>query len=217
MAQPAPAFASTLDTNLFRFNIDIDQTNDANCFVDRATDTRVTLAPKAQASFDKANTALNALATTDANGVKTYTSNKVGDRNQALYNVNKYLTQGITILRAINDLTLADKNSGNLPSTTDIIQGGKNKKNRKQKGGAVPDLVNSVTAFQNVGGLLATASPLDNANRMEPAVYNAGSFNAGLLMPVSSSSGLPSNYRIAMDQPLQTGGKAKKNKNKSKQ
>lgn len=136
-------------------------------------------------------------------------SNIVGNINNNLIELNKLISQGIINLQVINLL--------GVQPTSSVGGGNKKDKNRKQNGGAVPDLINNVTAFQNVGGLLATASPLDNANRMEPAIYNAGSFNAGIFMPVSSGSGLPSNYRIAMDQPLQSGGKAKKNKNKSKQ
>jgi hypothetical protein len=94
----------------------------------------------------------------------------------------------------------------------------KDKDRKKVRGGAVPDLVNDVAAFQNTGGLLATASPLENAQQMIPALYNAGSFNAGLHMP-TSGQGLPGSYNLVTNPQTagpsaQSGGKAKKNRDK---
>jgi hypothetical protein len=174
------------------------------------TDNYDTLQPKVALCFTAAEQLLGRLAdSSKPDGYIKIVS--VKDRNTALDNVNNLISQGIINLKNLNHLLFADGKAGLQPG------GGKNK-NRKQKGGAVPDLVNNIAAFQNVGGLLATASPLDNANRVEPAIYNAGSFNAGIFMPLSSGAGLPDSYRLAMDQPLQTGGKKnnkKNNKNKN--
>ena len=177
------------------------------------TDDYDLLQPKAVACFKAAETSLEKLAN-GGDTEKYINIKKVVDRNTALDNVQNFILQGIVNLKNLNWLLLAN---GKKPGFAK--EGGGKNKNRKQKGGAVPDLVNNIAAFQNMGGLLATASPLDNANRVEPAIYNAGSFNAGIFMPLSSGAGLPDSYRLAMDQPLQqTGGKKnnkKNNKNKN--
>jgi hypothetical protein len=175
------------------------------------TDNYDTLQPKVTACFTAAEELLKKLANSTSSTESYINIKSVDTRNKALDNVNNFISQGIINLKNLNHLLLADGKAG-------LQAGGGKNKNRKQKGGAVPDLVNNIAAFQNVGGLLATASPLDNANRVEPAIYNAGSFNAGIFMPLSSGAGLPDSYRLAMDQPLQTGGKKnnkKNNKNKN--
>ena len=177
------------------------------------TDDYDLLQPKVVACFNAADEALKTLA--DSSKPTGYINmNTVKTRNEALDSVQNLILQGIVNLKNLNWLLLAN---GKKPGF--LKEGGGKNKNRKQKGGAVPDLVNNIAAFQNMGGLLATASPLDNANRVEPAIYNAGSFNAGIFMPLSSGAGLPNDYKIAMDQPLQqTGGKKnnkKNNKNKN--
>ena len=177
------------------------------------TDTIETIPTKIQNCFNAASHILTNDLTKDENSSKIYSSNSINARKILLNNIQRFISQGLRNLQVTNELLLADK-------TPNIQRGGKksknNRKNRNQDGGAIPDLVNNVAAFQNMGGLLATASPLDNAQRVEPAIYNANSFNAGIFMPVSSSSGLPTDYKIAMDQPLQTGGKKSKNNKKNK-
>jgi hypothetical protein len=178
------------------------------------TDDYDLLQPKAVACFTAADERLKTLADSNDKTNGYINMNTVKTRNEALDNVQNLILQGIINLKNLNWLLLAN---GKKPGFAK--EGGGKNKNRKQKGGAVPDLVNNIAAFQNMGGLLATASPLDNANRVEPAIYNAGSFNAGIFMPLSSGAGLPDSYRLAMDQPLQqTGGKKnnkKNNKNKN--
>ena len=175
------------------------------------TDDYDLLQPKAVACFTAADERLKTLADSNDKTNGYINIKTVAARNTALDGIQNLISQGIVNLKNLNHLLVADGKAG-------LSGGGKNK-NRKQKGGAVPDLVNNIAAFQNMGGLLATASPLDNANRVEPAIYNAGSFNAGIFMPLSSGAGLPDSYRLAMDQPLQqTGGKKnnkKNNKNKN--
>lgn len=180
------------------------------------TDTIETIPKKIENCFNAASHILSNDLTKDNNGSKIYSSNSINARNSLLNNIQKFISQGLRNLQITNELLLAD-------NTPNIQRGGKksknNRKNRNQDGGAIPDLVNNVAAFQNMGGLLATASPLDNAQRVEPAIYNAESFNAGIFMPVSSSSGLPDNYKLGMDQPLQPlqgGGKKSKNNKKIK-
>ena len=180
-------------------------------------DTQASLIPKISVCFNQASTLLTTL-TKDTSGVKSYKDESVQIINPIIETIQNYISQGLINLRNVNLLKVADKDPN-------LKAGGSkksknNKKNRNQDGGAIPDLVNNVAAFQNMGGLLATASPLDNAQRVEPAIYNAESFNAGIFMPVSSSSGLPDNYKLGMDQPLQPlqggGKKSKNNKNNKK-
>ena len=133
--------------------------------------------------------------------------NNINSINENLTKLKNYIDQGIINLQVLNWLREVAPTSG----------GNKNKKNRNQDGGSVPDLINNVAAFQNMGGLLtAGASPYDNAVAPNYAMYNAGSFNAGINMPVSSSAGLPVPYKMSFDQKVQTGGKSKKSNKSNK-
>jgi len=156
-------------------------------------------AEAARNAFAAAQAALNTIA--NANGY--ITGKTKDDIKNNLTTVQTQISEGIN-----NLINLADTMTG-------PIAGGGKKKDRKQKGGAVPDLINNVAPFQNFGSILNTSSPLDNAQREPYGIHTSGSYNAGIFMPVSSGAGLPTNYRLAVDQPVQTGGKSKKNNKKN--
>lgn len=176
-------------------------------------DTSLKLAPTKSFKYKKGTkTSLKGLINTS----ETYTPEDLKDKtivetiNDNLILLNNLISQGIINLQVINLLGVVE------PAST-AGGGNKNKKNRNQDGGSVPDLINNVAAFQNMGSLLtAGATPYDNAVAPNYAMYNAGSFNAGINMPVSSSAGLPVPYKMSFDQKVQTGGKSKKSNKSNK-
>ena len=143
-----------------------------------------------------------------------FTSNdKLSDtlKDSLIDKIGEYISEGLKLMKKQPVVAAPQEQGGGKKSKKD-------KDRKKVRGGAVPDFINNVAAFQNVGGLLATASPLDNAQQMIPAIYNAGSFNAGLLMP-TSAQGLPMSYNLVTNPQTaglsaQSGGKAKKNRDK---
>jgi hypothetical protein len=143
-----------------------------------------------------------------------FTSNdKLSDtlKDSLIDKIGEYISEGLKLMKKQPVVAAPQEQGGGKKSKKD-------KDRKKVRGGAVPDFINNVAAFQNVGGLLATASPLDNAQQMIPAIYNAGSFNAGLLMP-TSAQGLPMSYNLVTNpqtagSSAQSGGKAKKNRDK---
>ena len=161
-----------------------------------------------------------AAGTTPNYQFKTTKTRNNNEYYEDLEELKTQITEGIEFLKKGDSKDSDISNSPNIEQPAVVVGGGKMKKNSKKKGmrgGSVPDLVNSVVAFQNLGGLLATATPLDNAQRMDPALYNAGSFSNGMTMPVSSSANLPINYKTIMDGALsQSGGAKSKKSQKSK-
>jgi hypothetical protein len=180
------------------------------------------------ANFTQAQTLVNNMIKTTGSKISFNKTSTVTLNKDTLNQANWHIQQGIYILiqiKKMQEKAVKKMQEKAAPSpngeNNNTQRGGRNKKDKDRKkvrGGAVPDYINNVAAFQNVGGLLATASPLDNAVNGVGALPYPGSFNAGLNVP-TSGAGLPDLYNLVIGPQTagpsaQSGGKSKNNRNK---
>ena len=138
----------------------------------------------------------------------TLANNKFKEATRALENfLTKSNPNDEDYKQLISDTKLIRQGADMLESAAktqlhDEFLGGKKKKlNKKsQRGGAIPDTIHNITAFENTSALLAgTVNPYDSAMSFTAAEVAPEAPSAGLSMPFSSSYDLPSGYRSVTD------------------
>jgi arsenate reductase-like glutaredoxin family protein len=152
-------------------------------------------------------------------GVYTYNGVSVNDIIQAI----KINTKSFTKLpsnapqevqqevAAANALAIVPFNSSGVGPDMNQLDGGNKKKSKKLRGGySDPDLTNNFMSLINMGGglLTDTPTPMNAATMASPYQSIAGSFDANMQIPQSSTDGLPKFPYGAVT----GGGKKKKSK-----